>query len=73
MTPIARQSTSPTGRLVALYYVLTIALGAFVLLFHGRLAFAADLAAAVFYLAMTAFFYDFSKPVANSHRPARRN
>jgi len=73
MTLIAQHSTNSNGRFVALYYVLTIALGAFVLLFHGRLAFAADLVAVAFYLAMTAFFYDFSKHVAHKHRPARRN
>ena len=73
MTLIAQKSTSPIGRFVAVYYVLTIALGVFVLLFHGRVAFAVDLIAVVFYPAMTALFYDFSKRVGNSHRPARRN
>jgi hypothetical protein len=73
MRLIAQNSASPASRLVSVYYVVTIALGAFVLFFHGRLAFAADLIAVVFYLAMTAAFYDFSKRVANGHRPARRN
>ena len=73
MRLIARAATSPTSKLVSVYYAVTIALGAFVLFFHGRLAFAADLIAAVFYLAVTAAFYDFSKRVANGHRPARRN
>jgi hypothetical protein len=66
MTLIAQHSSSSTGRFVAGYYVLTIALGAFVLLFHGRLAFAADLVAVAFYLAMTAFFYDLSKHASRS-------
>jgi Ca2+/Na+ antiporter len=73
MSPIAKDSTNPITRLVAVYYVLTIALGAFVLLFHGRLAFAVDLVAVVFYLALTAFVYDFSKRVPQRHGPVRRN
>ena len=73
MTPITQHATISTTRLVAVYYVLTIAFGAFVLLFHGRLALAVDLIAVVCYLAMTAAFYEFSKRVVNSHWPARRN
>lgn len=73
MTPIAKTSTSPTGRLVSVYYVVTIALGAFVLFFHGRLAFAADLIVVVSYLAVTAFFYEFSKRITHRHGPMRRN
>jgi hypothetical protein len=73
MRLIARTATSQASKLVSVYYVVTIALGAFVLFFHGRLAFAADLIAVVFYLAMTAAFYDSSKRVANGRRPARRN
>jgi hypothetical protein len=73
MRPIAQASTIPTSRFVAVYYVLTIALGAFVLFFHGRLSFAVDLVAVVFYLAVTAFFYDFSKRVPQRNGPARRN
>jgi hypothetical protein len=56
-----RTTSSPTTRLVSVYYVVTIALGAFVLFFHGKLAFAIDLVAVVLYLAMTAAFYDSSK------------
>jgi hypothetical protein len=73
MRLIARTSTSPTSKLVSVYYAVTIALGAFVLFFHGRLAFAADLIAVIFYLAMTAAFYDSSKRGANGHSAARRN
>ena len=51
-----------TAKLVGMYYVLTILTGAFILSFHGRLAFAADLVVAVFYIAVTAFFYVLSKP-----------
>lgn len=46
---------------VALYYLLTILMGAFVLLFHGRAALTADVIATVFYLALTVLFYDLSK------------
>lgn len=73
MTPIGQNSSSSTGRLVSVYYVVTIALGAFVLLFHGRLALAADLIAVVSYLAVTAFFYEFSKRITHEHGPMRRN
>jgi len=51
------------AKFVIAYYLLTILAGVFVLFFHGRLAFAADLIATVFYVAMTALFYDLSKPV----------
>ena len=48
-------------RIVALYYVLTIVTGTFVLFFHGRSAFAADFVAIVFYLALTAALHALSK------------
>ena len=65
MNPIAQTSTSSTTKLIAVYYVLTIALGVFVLEFHGRLAPTVDLAAGVLYAAVTAVFYEFSKRVAS--------
>lgn len=48
---------------VGFYYLLSIFLGAFVLLFRGQFAFTADLIASVFYLAATALFYEWSKQV----------
>lgn len=60
---IARIATRHRARLVGLYYLLTIFTGSFVLFFHGRLAFLADLMAIAFFLAFTVFFYDLSKPV----------
>ena len=51
------------SRFVVLYYLLTILLGAFVLLFHGPVALTADVIATVFYLALTGLFYDLSKTV----------
>ncbi len=66
MERIAMASPRLRARFVASYYLLTILTGAFLLFFHGRLAFAADLIASVCYLAVTALFYDLSKPVNRS-------
>lgn len=55
-------------KLVAGYYLLTIVTSVVILFVHGRLAVAADLFAAVFYLAMTALLYDLSQPRARSLR-----
>ena len=49
------------ARVVGVYYLLTILIGVFVLFFHGRRAFTADIIATVFYVAVTALFYDLSK------------
>ena len=46
------------------YYLLTILTGIVILFMHGRLAFAADLLAAAFYLAMTILLYGLSRPKA---------
>lgn len=65
-TLIARISeTSPQlrARFVAVYYLLTVLTGVFILFVHGRLAFAADLLMAIFYLIATAVLYQLSKPV----------
>jgi len=48
------------SKFIGLYYILTILTGVFVLFFHGRFAFAADLLAGIFYLVVTAFLYGFS-------------
>jgi len=64
MTHITMEvATRYRARFVALYYLLTILLGGFVLFFHGRVALTADVIATVFYLALTALFYDLSKTV----------
>jgi len=55
-------------RFIGAYYLLTIMTGAFVLLFHGRLALAADLVVAVCYLAITAFLYGMSARRDQSNR-----
>jgi hypothetical protein len=60
---IARIATRHKARLVGLYYLLTIFTGSFVLFFHGRLAFLADLVAVACFLALTVVLYDLSKPV----------
>jgi hypothetical protein len=48
------------SRIIGAYYLLTIVTGAFVLVFHGRLAIAADLLIGIFYLVVTAFLYGLS-------------
>ena len=60
MAQIAHHSEDPTARSVVAYYVMTIVLAAFVLLFRGKLAATVDLVAGAFYLLMTAFFYQAS-------------
>lgn len=56
-------ATRYRSRFVALYYLLTILMGAFILFFHGRVALTADVIATICYFALTALFYDLSKPV----------
>jgi hypothetical protein len=48
------------ARFVGAYYVFTVATGAFILFFHGRMAFLADLLLGISYLAITAFLYEWS-------------
>ena len=48
------------ARFVGVYYLFTIATGAFVLFFHGRIAFVADLFVGIVYLGVTAFLYGWS-------------
>jgi VIT1/CCC1 family predicted Fe2+/Mn2+ transporter len=59
------------ARLVGVYYLLTIATGVFILFFHGRIAFIADLLVAVVYLAVTAFLYGWSAS-GNREKSVRR-
>lgn len=58
---LAETSPRQRNKVVAVYYLLTILTGVFVLFFHGHLALAADLVVAGFYLAVTALFYGLSK------------
>jgi hypothetical protein len=67
MEQIADRLPRHRAQVVVAYYLLTILTGVFVLSFHGRLAFAADLIATVFYIAMTALFYAFSKHALSKH------
>ena len=63
MTQIITEAvTRHRAKVVGAYYLLTILVGAFVLLFHGRMALAADLLATVFYVAITILFYDLFRP-----------
>ena len=60
---ITRGTNEPSrlkGRFVGVYYLLTVATGAFILVFHGRLAFLVDLLVGISYLAITAFLYGWS-------------
>ena len=61
LEPIAAAESRSCTKLVAIYYLLTILTGAFLLLFHGKAAFATDLIASVCYIAVTAVFYEFSQ------------
>jgi hypothetical protein len=54
---ITEASPRVRSRFIGIYYLLTIVTGVFVLFFHGRLAFAADLVVGILYLAVTAFLY----------------
>jgi hypoxanthine-guanine phosphoribosyltransferase len=57
---MAEKPARSTSKFVGAYYLLTILTGAFLLFFHGRLAFAVDLFVGVFYLVVTAFLYGVS-------------
>lgn len=59
---IAKSSPGAKAKIIGLYYLLTILGGVFVLLFHGKMAFTADLGAVVFFVGMTLVFYEWSKP-----------
>jgi len=66
MERIAKTAPRLRARFVVFYYLLTMLTGSFLLFFHGRLAFAADLIASLCYLAVTALFYDLSRPASRS-------
>jgi len=66
-TPITEPSSRTRSRFIGAYYLFTILAGAFVLLFHGRLAFAADLFVGLIYLVVTAFLYG-SSATANKSK-----
>jgi len=72
---LSKQISEPKPRIapsiVGAYYLLTILTGAFVLVFHGRLAFAADLLVGVFYLVVTAFLYGVSASASGSKQDTR--
>lgn len=65
---IQESSSRVRSGLVGAYYLLTIATGAFVLLFHGRRAFSVDLMVGILYLVVTAFLYGMSSSANNSTR-----
>ena len=53
------------SRTIGAYYLFTILTGVFVLVFNGRLAFAADLLIGTVYLVVTAFLYGLSTSANN--------
>jgi len=59
------------GKIVGAYYLLTLLAGVFVLFFHGALALIADLIVTVLYIALTIFFYWFSKKRLPTEKPDR--
>ncbi len=63
---ITEASPRLMSRFVGVYYLLTIMTGTFVLFFHSRSAFAADLIATIFYLALTVVLYALSRAAARS-------
>jgi hypothetical protein len=65
---MAPEASRTRARLIGAYYLLTIATGAFILFFHGMLAFIADLLVGIFYLAVTAFLYNWSASMNRSKR-----
>ena len=67
---IAQSAPRVGSRFIGIYYLLTIVTGAFVLSFHGRLAFVVDLVVTVGYLAITAFLYALSASANKSGRNA---
>jgi len=55
-------------KLVVIYYVLTIFTGAFLLFFHGSMAFVVDFMVRIFYVAVTALLYVLSRSVSRGKR-----
>jgi len=70
--PIREAASRRRPKLVAIYYLLTILTGAFLLFFHGRAAFATALIASVCYIGVTVVFYELSKPVNGRLSEPRR-
>jgi hypothetical protein len=62
MKRTAEASPRFRARVTVSFYLLTILMGGLVLLVHGRLALVIDIIATACYLAVTALFYDLSKP-----------
>lgn len=67
---IAEKPARSGSTFIGAYYLVTILTGAFVLSFHGRLAFEVDGLVGLFYLVVTAFFYGVSasRDKANASR-----
>lgn len=57
MTKRTAEASHHQARLVGAYYLFTLLTGVFILFFHGRMAFTADVIASAVYLAVTALFW----------------
>ena len=66
MKRVVEASPRFRARITAVFYLVSLLMGGLVLLVHGRLALVIDLIATACYLAVTALFYDLSKPVNRS-------
>ncbi|MFZ0201577.1 MAG: hypothetical protein WB523_19800 [Candidatus Sulfotelmatobacter sp.] len=62
MKQIVEASPRFRARITAAFYLLTILMGGLVLFVHGRWTLPVDLIATSCYIALTALFYDLSKP-----------
>lgn len=67
---ISEPKTRISSSIIGAYYLLTILTGAFVLVFHGRLAFAVDLVVGIVYLVVTAFLYGLSTSANKIKKPS---
>jgi DMSO reductase anchor subunit len=72
MKRIAEASPRFRAGITAAFYLLTMLMGGLVLFVHGRLALAVDLIATVCYAAVTALFYDLSRPVTGTVAAGQR-
>lgn len=61
---VAQAKSRRRTKFVAIYYLLTILTGAFLLFFHSKAGFATDLIASVGYIGVTVVFYELSKPMS---------
>ena len=69
---VAEAKSRHRTKLVAIYYLLTILTGAFLLFFHRKDGFATDLIASVCYIGVTVVFYELCKPMSRGLSERKR-